>query len=522
MGLGQCQGRDRGRGRGVALAVVAAVAAVAVVAAVAAWLRALSARRLRLRLRLRLRAARERFDDSSMTATGQATADRYMCRLPVSGAEVPTDALVMHSGSTDATPMCVFVRGADGLLTTDDGATCVPTPDAPSATRDTLNPLLHSSLVGSVTSQMFQGQQRCVLTFADANASAADAAKLAADMTQVGAAFRAGLPGVYNHYDPIVKQLQDDLVAVQEQTKQVLAETAATRVNTADMRSQMYGPSQQYDPSGNPTTTPTSGIFQKINDTKAEIKKCNDAVAGEGTRQTMLATQLSSCGAAQTQATAAGAAQTKRVLYYMQRALTQGSYTTATPGCMGGKTAYLQKNPGVTTDAWGDWLMNGQAKGAWPGSDHCYVPQNTYVCPDWKPVFVGLQAPNWRPKLPSDVPEGAQWISGVISTDAPRGTWLYNYVFDNVYKGPPIEVVAYYSCDESAIVYCNAKAVSGVMWGPTWQRTFTAPMSLAYGLNTIAVEVANSGGPTGLMLAVVYNGAYLFGTDKTWNYKYLG
>ena len=494
------------------------MALAVVLVVVVAWLRSSSARRRG--------QERERFE-GSLTAVGQSSADRYMCTLPGSGAEVPTDALVMHSDSTDETPMCVFVRGADGLLTTGDGLTCEPTPDVLNPTvpaHGVLNPLLHSNLVGSIVSEMFQGQQRCVLKFADANASAADAAKLAADMTEIGGAFRSGLPDIYNHYDPIVKRLQDEIVALQTQTRQVQADTAAVRLSTADLRAQMYGPSQLYDLSGNPSSPnpPTGGIYQSIQDTKADIQTCNDAVATEGTRQTTLTTQLNSCGAQQTQATAAGAAQSKEVLKYMQRALTQGSYKNATPGCVGGKTAYLQKNKDVATDAWGDWLLNGQSKGRWPGSDTCYVPQNTYVCPSWKPVSVGVQSHEWMQKLPDNVPEGAQWVSGVVSSDAPKGTWLYNYVFDNVYEGLPLEVVAYYSCDDSAIVYCNAKAVAAVAWGPAWQNTFTAPMSLSYGLNTVAVEVANLSGATGVILAVVYNDQYLFGTDKTWTFKYLG
>ncbi len=501
------------------LLLAAAVAAVAVAVAVAVYL-------------ARGRRAApgggpsvERFH-GGLNDPGATAADRYACVFPGSGAAVPTDALVMHMDSSSADPMCVLVRGADGLLTADDGLTCEAVADAPDwggdSSKDVMNPLRNSPLVRSIESQVFQGQPRCVLTFAKPDATAAEAAKLAADMTLAGSQFRAGVPAMHAHYEPIIIGLQRDIAALDKHTAALKQQAADARTKTATMRAQMYGPGQQFDSAGKPTAPdpPTGGLFRDVADRNASTQKCNDDIATNVAKQTSLGSQLGDCKDQTTQAAVSGAASDNVTYNFLLRALKQGSYDNASPGCIVGKSKYMQESaPQLTTDAWTDWLMNGQATGRWPGTKKCYTPQTQYKCPSWTPV-VEVGPPETAPwNVSGFVDPDARWISPVKGDSADATSSVFGYVFENHNTVDAVEATLWCAIDNYGTVYLNG-AVVGTILGtdkPSWKAPLSWPVVLIPGLNAVTVEVGNvDTTPTGVLLSVMTPGGALFHTDSTW------
>ena len=134
----------------------------------------------------------------------------------------------------------------------------------------------------------------------------------------------------------------------------------------------------------------------------------------------------------------------------------------------------------------------------------------------WTPerqVVVGNGQGNWwsgiapfggAPNIP------AVWISYMWG-NAPVGktaTYIFDYYLD---ESEPITAQLKAWFDNSGEIYVDTKQVVGV-----WDGNTPNDITLRPGLNSIVVGNHNDGGPMGCILAVVYNGKYLFGTGPEW------
>jgi hypothetical protein len=134
------------------------------------------------------------------------------------------------------------------------------------------------------------------------------------------------------------------------------------------------------------------------------------------------------------------------------------------------------------------------------------------------PVFVlsGNNAP-----LSSQY-NAASWIWNVSYAATAAVPNQYIWFYKNfVYKGNAMLGQVYALVMDVGALYLNGKSVGsiGSSWGASGNGTIL-PITLVYGLNTIAIAAYATGGPGGLIAAVFDgNGTALTQTDQTWTFQ---
>jgi hypothetical protein len=111
------------------------------------------------------------------------------------------------------------------------------------------------------------------------------------------------------------------------------------------------------------------------------------------------------------------------------------------------------------------------------------------------------------------------WTTANMNTSAlAGGASFYNTFFNASAGSVTIDV----SVDEAASVFINGVPIGGTAsWNtPNWKKRMT--VSLAAGVHVIQINAASSGGPAGLLVAVMNSaGNVILQSDKSWVYAKL-
>jgi hypothetical protein len=137
----------------------------------------------------------------------------------------------------------------------------------------------------------------------------------------------------------------------------------------------------------------------------------------------------------------------------------------------------------------------------------------------WTPgmqVTVGYQGKWWGLIKPFGGAQfiPAQWIS-LHWGNADVGK-IVDYKFNYYFTDPsgPVTATMRAMLDNDGIIYVNKKQVVGV-----WDGNTDNVVTIQPGINNILITNSNQGGPMGAVMAVVYNGTYLFGTGPEWTWS---